>query len=179
MKRANEQIPHAMLSDIELKFCKGCGIYRSLDKFYMNSNPGNYCMDCKREQMRKYNALYTELRRKERVEKEKMEEERRQRVKEYKRRYYAKKKAAAGKPVREWKRKPEPKVEPHEPIAHGQDKCKTCKSYSPCNKAEGWCMRRRKSVLAKNLCDFHETKGVGRYEFTVHPISCVNKTPYD
>lgn len=183
MKRTCEVYPHAMLSDIELKFCKGCGIYRSLDKFYMNSNPGNYCIDCKREKMAHYNAIYAEKRRMEREDNELQieEEERRQRVREYKRRWYFKKKAERGETVRE-RRPNKPKQEEPAPVIDDLPtgaRCKTCKSYSRTSPKTGWCMATKRTVRGGGCCDrYREDKAV-TYEFTVHPITCVNKTPYD
>lgn len=173
MKRICETYPHAMLSDIELKFCKGCGIYRSLDKFYMNCNPGNYCMDCKREQMARYNALYADLRRKAREEKAMADEERKRRVREYKRRWYLKKKKAKGETVRERETPPPPPAEPTPveadlPIGA---RCKTCKSYSKTSPKDGWCMKTRRVVRGKGCCDSYREDKANAYQLEAIPIN--------
>ena len=184
MKRTCEVYPRLMLSDIELKYCKGCGIYRSIDKFYMGCNPGNYCIECKREKMAKYNAMYRELMWKERnekeLEKEKEEEQRRENVRAYKRRWYQKKKEEAGKTVRERRRQPKPKEEPtpvYDDLPVGA-RCNTCKSYSRTSPKDGWCMKSRRIVRGKGCCDrYREDKAV-TYELTAAPVTPVNNTPY-
>ncbi len=175
MKRVCEQIPHAMLSDIELKYCKGCGIYRRLDKFYMNSNPGNYCIECKREQMAKYNALYASLRRQEREDDEprKEAEERKCRAREYKRRWYAKKKALQGGTVRE-KKAPKPKKTPtiaFDEVPVGA-RCKTCKSFSGrTGVKDGWCMRHKRSTKKGRTCPDHKPDERVEYEKEAKMVS--------
>ncbi|MBR3466885.1 MAG: hypothetical protein IKH15_06670 [Bacteroidales bacterium] len=177
MMEHTELYTHLMVSDIELKYCIGCGIYRSLDKFYNGVNQGNYCCECRMEKCARYNKTYAERRRK---EKESRARESRQRIAQIKE---AMAKVKATKP------KPKPcAVRTTEATPMGArttesnppgEQCRNCKSFSKHDARSGWCMSVKKQVRGNHWCSRYRTDVKVRYEMEAKAVAVLRSTPWD